>query len=261
MAKCTCSTPKPGGSTAGSCSALNAIPPRERVAIRSAALGIKDAAQVATFIAVEAQGSIWSLLGPFLFLLWPIVVVNVVALVLPYVVLSLLIDCDVTRALQNEASAARRNIRRIRDASRVPGAMLIPYAGEMLESANLADIFLAEVEAGRFPSPAAWGKALQAMSGSSVPAVRSAAAAAIQLDNSVGGPLQRAARQSDRASREANRFAAVVNASVPAPSVDAVAKAKAHRLGATPSPTSPPASAAGGATIAGAAALAFLLLR
>lgn len=253
--------PMPGGSTAAQCSALNAIPPRERVAIRAAALGIKDAAQAATFIAVEAQGSVWSLLGPFLFLLWPIVVINVVALVLPYVVLSLLIDCDVTQALKNEAASARRNIGRIRAGSRMPGAMLIPYAAEMLEAANLADIFLREVEAGRFPGPSAWAAALRAMSSSSVPAVRSAAAAALQIDTSIGSPLQKAARQSDRASREASRFAAVANASVPAPSNDALAKAKAERLGRTPSPTSPPASAAGVFTLAGAAALALAFAR
>jgi hypothetical protein len=147
-------TPRAGG--AGDCSAF---PPDIRVQVAAAWEPLSRIYQAFAGFAITTNASVIAASGPLAFITGPFVVLGVLLNVLPYVVIEVLLNCNLGQQVQRQARLARENLDML---NMVPDATPIPGLGDIKRAVGLVRPFLLAAEQGNTPSLASVTKLAQA---------------------------------------------------------------------------------------------------
>lgn len=164
------------------------IPSEMREEILLVVEPIRNLSQAYLVFLSQVSLSLAAATGPLIVVTGPVLALNVLVNSIPYILLTLAIDCNVSNAAKNEAKAARANIRTFRDAKKL-GLGFVPGVGELSEALDLADAFLVPVEKGQPPSAALIGSALEAMEATGDSEAMQIVQTVKQVDKTVGSPL------------------------------------------------------------------------
>lgn len=121
--------------------------------------------QPIAYLTAQAYLNFWALILPVAVVLWPVVALNLVLLVMPYLVLAFVASCgDPAATLKNEAVTALNTTRMLRAFYEEHAAVrFIPFAGDFYNALGLAEVCMIPLAEGRLPSTAEMKKGEAAM--------------------------------------------------------------------------------------------------
>lgn len=141
---------------AGDCSAF---PPDLRVKVAAAWDPLARVYQAFAGFQIQMAANALLISGPLAFITAPWIVLGVLLNVLPYIVVEVLINCNLGQQVQRQARIARENLDLV---DRIPGGGLVPGLSDIKRAVALARPFLVAVERGSAPSVADVGALAQA---------------------------------------------------------------------------------------------------
>lgn len=120
----------------------------------NAAKTARQLAQPIAWVGAHVLLNAYLIMGPFLLVLWPVLLLNLVLMELPYLLLALFASCgNPGEALRSEATTARESLQMLRNLYETNGAVrLIPFAADFYNAAGLALVALVPIIDGRLPT-------------------------------------------------------------------------------------------------------------